>query len=168
MKMFFSRASSYGILTVIYLASVTDSGPRPIRTIAEGLDIPSAFLAKIVQTLPQKEKNQLHRAEMQGKSILKRLLSGTFSEDFIYRKKQGFAIPFDQWFFKDKENGKLFHSKLLNKNSRLHDFFNPSAIKELWLGYNKHDGNFNYFGVLWLLYVFSLWLEENPNVDFEN
>ena len=51
--MFFSRASSYGILTVIYLALTIDNGPRPIRIIAENLDIPSAFLAKIVQTLVQ-------------------------------------------------------------------------------------------------------------------
>lgn len=53
MNMFFSRASSYGILTVIYLALTVDNGPRPIRMIAEGLDIPSAFLSKIVQTLVQ-------------------------------------------------------------------------------------------------------------------
>ena len=51
--MFFSRASSYGILTVIYLALVSDKQPRPIRTIADDLEIPPAFLAKIVQTLVQ-------------------------------------------------------------------------------------------------------------------
>jgi len=125
-------------------------------------------LAKIVQTLPSKERNQLHNLEMQGKSILKRLLSKNFSEDFVYRNKQGFAIPFDQWFFKDKENGKLFEQALLNKKSRLHDFFNPQAINELWEGYNKHSGSFNYFGVLWLLYVFSIWLEDNSHIDFEH
>jgi Rrf2 family nitric oxide-sensitive transcriptional repressor len=51
--MVFSRASSYGILTVIYLAQLSDERPRPIRTIADGLGIRAAFLAKIVQTLVQ-------------------------------------------------------------------------------------------------------------------
>ena len=125
-------------------------------------------LAKIVQTLPHKEKNQLHKAEMQGKSILKRLLLADFSDDFVYRKKQGFSIPFDQWFFKEKENGKLFQHALLNKRSRLHHFFDSKVINELWQGYNKHAGNFNYFGVLWLLFIFSIWLEDNQHIDFEH
>ena len=83
-------------------------------------------------------------------------------------RKQGFAIPFDQWFFEDKENGQLFKHLLLNKNSRLYDFFNENSIKELWDGYNKNAGKFNYFGTLWLLFIFSLWLEENSNINFEN
>ena len=69
---------------------------------------------------------------MQGKSILKRLLSRYFSEDFVYRKKQGFAIPFDQWFFKDKENGKLFQHALLNKNQDCMTSLILQAINELW------------------------------------
>ena len=105
---------------------------------------------------------------MQGKFILKKILSNTFDEDFIYRRKQGFAIPFDQWFFEDKENGQLFKHLLLNENSRLYDFFNKNSIKELWDGYNKNAGKFNYFGTLWLLFIFSLWLEGNSAINFEN
>ena len=149
------------ILTKVDVCSMANS----LETRPPLIDIE---LARIVQTLPQKEKNQLHQVEMQGKSILKRLLLGDFSEGFVYRKKQGFSIPFDQWFFKEKENGKLFQHALLNKRSRLHDFFDPKAINELWEGYNKHSGNFNYFGVLWLLFVFSIWLEDNHHIDFEH
>ena len=151
----------YDILTKVDISSMANS----LETRPPLIDIE---LTKIVQELPLREKNQLHGIEMQGKSILKRLLSKTFDKDFIYRRKQGFAIPFDQWFFEDKENGKLFKHLLLNKKSRLYDFFNEDSIKELWEGYNKNAGKFNYFGTLWLLFIFSLWLEGNSTINFEN
>jgi asparagine synthase (glutamine-hydrolysing) len=125
-------------------------------------------LAKIVEQLPVHEKNQLYKLEMQGKSILKRILSNHYNDDFIYRKKQGFQIPFDQWFFQEKENGKLFRELILGEKSKLNRFFNTEMIKEIWDGYNKNNGSFNFFGPLWLLYVFAIWLEENPNINFEN
>jgi len=151
----------YDILTKVDISSMANS----LETRPPLIDIE---LAKIVEQLPIHEKNQLHGIEMQGKSILKRILSKSFDDNFIYRKKQGFAIPFDQWFFEDKENGKLFKHLLLNKNSRLYNFFNEDVIKDLWDGYNNNAGKFNYFGTLWLLFIFSLWLEENSNINFEN
>ena len=63
------------ILTKVDVCSMANS----LETRPPLIDIE---LAKIVQTLPQKEKNQLHQVEMQGKSILKRLLLGDFSEGF--------------------------------------------------------------------------------------
>ncbi len=51
--MIFSRASSYGILTVIYLTLAADRRPIRVRAIADSLGISSTFLAKIVQTLVQ-------------------------------------------------------------------------------------------------------------------
>ncbi len=151
----------FDILTKVDISSMANS----LETRPPLIDIE---LAKIVEKLPTHEKNQLHGLEMQGKSVLKRILSNTFDENFIYRRKQGFAIPSDQWFFEDKENGQLFKHLLINKNSRLYDFFNEKSIKELWDGYNKNAGKFNYFGTLWLLFIFSLWLEGNSTIHFEN
>ena len=51
MSTLFSRACEYGIRTMLYLASHTGNGPILVRDIAEALDIPFPFLAKIVQTL---------------------------------------------------------------------------------------------------------------------
>jgi len=124
-------------------------------------------LANIVQQLPFREKNLLVNEEKHGKIILKKILSKDFNNEFIYRRKQGFAIPSDQWFFKDAENGKLFQSQLLGSNSNLNQFFNATVIKELWDGYNNNKGSFEYFGPLWLLFVLSIWLEENSTISFE-
>jgi asparagine synthase (glutamine-hydrolysing) len=149
------------ILTKVDIASMANS----LETRPPLIDVE---LAKIVEQLPIHEKNQLFKLEMQGKSILKRILAGDYNDDFVYRKKQGFSIPFDQWFFQEKENGKLFKDLILGEKSKLNRFFNPEIIKEIWNGYNNNSGSFNFFGPLWLLFVFAIWLEENSSINFEN
>jgi len=151
----------FDILTKVDVSSMANS----LETRPPLLDVE---LAKIVEQLPVHEKNQLHKLEMQGKSILKRILLKDFDNQFVYRKKQGFAIPYDKWFFDNKENGKIFKDLIFNDNSNIYNFFSQEAVKKLWYGYNKNYGDFNYFGTLWLIFIFSLWLEENSNINFEN
>lgn len=52
--MLFSSASEYGIRTMLYLASQSQIRPTLIREIAQNLQIPFSFLAKIVQTLTRR------------------------------------------------------------------------------------------------------------------
>ena len=49
--MLFSRACEYGIRAILYVATRPDTDPILVRDIARDLQIPSPFLAKIVQTL---------------------------------------------------------------------------------------------------------------------
>ena len=149
------------ILTKVDISSMANS----LETRPPLIDIE---LTKIVEQLPINEKNQLHKLEMQGKSILKRILLKDFEKKFVYRQKQGFSIPYDQWFFEDKENGRAFKNLIFNNKANIYDFFDRDVVRELWYGYNKNSGNFNYFGTLWLIYIFSLWLEENSQIKFEN
>ena len=52
--MIFSRACEYGIRAVLYLSSTPAGKPVQVRDVASGLDIPSPFLAKVVQTLTKR------------------------------------------------------------------------------------------------------------------
>lgn len=47
----FSRKSDYGLRALIYLAEHQENGPTTLSEIAETLDIPKAFLSKILQQL---------------------------------------------------------------------------------------------------------------------
>ncbi|NUQ33630.1 MAG: Rrf2 family transcriptional regulator [Planctomycetaceae bacterium] len=47
----FSRKSDYGLRALIYLAEHREQGPITLNEIAEELDIPKAFLSKILQQL---------------------------------------------------------------------------------------------------------------------
>lgn len=52
--MLFSGAGEYGIRTMLYLASQPQTRPILIRDIAQNLQIPFSFLAKIAQTLTRR------------------------------------------------------------------------------------------------------------------
>lgn len=51
MSLFFSRECEYALQSVMYLAKNNTKTPTPIKEIAERLNIPQTFLAKIFQKL---------------------------------------------------------------------------------------------------------------------
>lgn len=51
MSVFFSRECEYALQSVMYLAKKNNGSPIPIKEIAERLNIPQSFLAKIFQKL---------------------------------------------------------------------------------------------------------------------
>ena len=64
--MLFSRACEYGIRTMLHLASLDDDNPVLVRDIAEKLDIPFPFLAKVVQTLARRDLISSHKGRGGG------------------------------------------------------------------------------------------------------
>tara|TARA_B100001287_G_scaffold276626_1_gene288288 strand:+ start:34 stop:1569 length:1536 start_codon:yes stop_codon:yes gene_type:complete len=148
------------ILTKVDISSMANS----LETRPPLIDIK---LAKIVQKIPEKEKFKLQNSQWEGKLVLKKILQNDFEKDFVYRRKQGFAIPFDQWFFRSSETGKIFENFIIGKNTKLKRFFNIEYIKYLFEGYNKNAGDFKYFGPLWLLFIFAIWLEDNNHIEFK-
>ncbi|MDT5156642.1 MAG: hypothetical protein QOH51_999 [Acidobacteriota bacterium] len=97
------------------------------------------------------------------KYLLKKILGRTFPHEFIHRKKQGFAIPRDIWFLPGQPPRKFLDAVLLDRGSRLHEFFNP---KEIRTQLNLHSEGRDNSNALWLLLVLGLWLGQNPQVSF--
>lgn len=52
--MIFSRACEYGIRAALYLSSTPEGQPVQVRDVAKALDIPPAFLSKVVQSLTRR------------------------------------------------------------------------------------------------------------------
>ena len=52
--MIFSRACEYGLRTLLFLAGQPNGQPYPVRDIAQTLQVPPPFLAKIVQDLARR------------------------------------------------------------------------------------------------------------------
>jgi len=102
-------------------------------------------------------------SEQIPKYLLKKILGRTFPPEFIHRRKQGFAIPRDIWFLPGQSPRKLLDAVLLDRGSRLYEFFNPEEIRRHLDVHSKEHDNSN---ALWLLLVLGIWLEQNPQVSF--
>lgn len=90
----------------------------------------------------------LLRTKIQLRNLLKDDLP-----DIAKRPKKGFGIPLEKWLTSDLKE--LGHSMLFNK--RLSDFVDENKIKSLWK--DHQDGTKNNSGNLWLLIMFSGWLQ---------
>ena len=96
------------------------------------------------------------------KYALKNIVSKYFPDDFVHRRKQGFAIPRDKWFLNGQSARNLLEEIVDDMNSRLTEFFNPKAIHAQ---IDLHPGRDN-SSALWLLLVLGLWLRQNREVSF--
>ena len=87
------------------------------------------------------------------KKILKDILKPLLPDEILYRKKMGFSVPLAQWL---REELKEFtYQRLFARDSGLVDYFEPSAIKELW---QRHqNGSYDYSTPLWSMLMFQMW-----------
>ncbi len=91
------------------------------------------------------------------KSVLKKAVEPVLPNEVIYRKKQGFSVPVNDWF--REKLGTWAEAKILEFAART-DYFDPSALA----GMIKNSGR----NVTWFLLNFVLWHElwiEGKEID---
>lgn len=133
------------ILTKVDIASMINS--LEVRT-----PLTDKKIFELAATIPpdllmNKKENTWH-----GKNILKKLLEDDFDDEFIYRKKQGFEIPLDQWLF-EGENYKDIKSRFNNPSGILKKLFNHNVLNKIL------DDKISY--QVWLLLVLDEWFKQN-------
>ena len=85
------------------------------------------------------------------KSPLKRISERYFSNNAIYRQKQGFSIPVKKWL--STSLSEMMHDLLLDKN--LMNNFNVSEINSMISLFKKGYGDHEHR--LWTLLIYALW-----------
>jgi asparagine synthase (glutamine-hydrolysing) len=139
----------YDILTKVDIASMCHS-----------LEVRTPLIDKEVwefaATIPEEFNiNKDGKNNWEGKLLLKQLLAKHFPHEFIYRKKQGFAIPLEKWFSNEGQLREKLNDSVLAKNSNISSFFDHNAINEL-----VHSKN---TGGMWLMLFLEEWLSQFKN-----
>ncbi len=122
-------------------------------SMANSLEVRSPILDHVfiecIATVP----SRLKLNGQEKKYILKQALAPYLPETILYRKKQGFEVPLDQWFRTDLKD--LAQETLLSPASLKRGFFHPERLKTMW---QQHQSGMRNFGTnFWTLLMFELW-----------
>tara|TARA_Y100001960_G_C14583845_1_gene782143 strand:- start:645 stop:1064 length:420 start_codon:yes stop_codon:yes gene_type:complete len=94
-----------------------------------------------------------------AKAALKKLAEQYLSYDQIYRPKEGFSIPLNDWLRNKKHLGR-YVSILHEKRTRERSFIIPSGLENLLQDFWKGIDRFEYSiaGRVWILLNLELWI----------
>lgn len=124
-------------------------------SMAHSLELRSPYLdyrfVELVATMPGTIKIK----DGVSKYILKKAASRYLPQEIIDRPKEGFILPQDTWILGDMKN--YVTDLLSGERLRVHNFFNPQAVKELLTGYFERRHNNSY--KIWTLVMFQVWYE---------
>jgi asparagine synthase (glutamine-hydrolysing) len=90
-----------------------------------------------------------------GKALLKQALESRLPESLLYRPKQGFGLPINEWFITGM--APFVEHALFSSPIRKRGFFDYDFIRSIW---QQHlSGRVNYSFNIWSVLNLSLWYE---------
>lgn len=94
----------------------------------------------------------------ENKIILKDILKEFMPEEFVYRRKQGFGAPVEEWL-QTPPFKKLVSEKLGNK-ALIYDFLKKEAVQNIITSFYGKKKKLLYYKI-WVLLCLELWLESH-------
>ncbi len=95
-----------------------------------------------------------------AKYLLKKILSHHIPSEWVYRKKQGFAVPLSQWL--RNELKPMVLDLLSEEKIRKSGIFKPDEIQKII--HHFYNGSHDYYYVrIWQLLVLQMFLEKTTN-----
>lgn len=126
-----------------------------MASMANALESRSPFLDHELIELAAKIPSNFKMQGLNTKSLLKSAGEALLPKDILYRKKQGFMVPLDKWF---QTSLYPMAEELLSKNTRIHAFVQPEAIKKILHEHSK--GFLEHGSRLWALLWLEYWMQE--------
>lgn len=133
-----------------------------IASMSNGLEsrtpLADVRVAEFAATIPW-EENLARNAngELTGKRLLKAVVEKHFDNEFIERKKSGFAIPLLHWFARGGALRQPLKDRLSPGNANVYRYFRPEAVQCL-IEEHGLDGRDN-SQALWQLLFLETWLD---------
>jgi asparagine synthase (glutamine-hydrolysing) len=124
-------------------------------SMANSLEIREPFfdqdLVEFVMSVPDHFKLPVY-----PKSLLVESLRPMLPDEIVYRKKQGFLFPWNQWMRKDL---RAFCDKHIRQMAQ-RDFINGDRLNLTWKLFLAGDKNIRWME-MWLFVVLEYWMEKN-------
>jgi len=131
-----------------------------IASMRHGLEVRTPFtdirVMEFAATLPTHEKCGPQGRSQRMKALPKRFLNKTFPDDFVNRKKMGFAIPEAAWLAKGNPVRSCFDD-LTTRNSTLFDYFERETLSRMT---SEYDHRGVHATPLWSIFSLVLWLDQ--------
>lgn len=140
-----------------------------VASMFHGLEVRTPLIdRKVVELLtkltPPIKFRKDPKADPIGKYILKKLLEPRFGPEFTYRKKQGFVVPRQKWFLPQRKGREMLLQLLHDQSIECSRWFNKVFIDK---ALESHSSDCDNSGLLWLLLVLCLWLDQNRSICFK-
>ena len=103
----------------------------------------------VTQQIPTKFKLK----GLETKHVFKKALEGLVPNEILYREKQGFGVPINEWI--NNELRERIHETLLEKKTLERGYFEPKYIKLLLEEHTKAQKDHSH--PLWALWMLELW-----------
>lgn len=135
-----------------------------IASMQHGLEVRTPFtdvkVLEFAAKLPRGERAGYVGANRRLKDLPKRSLNRTFSDDFVDRKKMGFAIPEAAWMVRGNSVRSCFDDLLSSSNTTLFDYFERSAIHKMK---SDFDNRGLHGTALWSLFALAFWFDQQSS-----
>jgi asparagine synthase (glutamine-hydrolysing) len=141
----FNTYLPYDILTKVDIASMMHS--LEVRTPLLDINV-----IELAAQIPEQFNISKVNGSWVGKKLLKQVVRKHFPEDFVYRRKMGFAMPVSRWFSASGQSRKQITERLLSSGNGLDTFFQPEALEQI--------SNGNHAGQQWLMLFLQEWLSQ--------
>lgn len=144
---------------LLYLDSKTYL-PGDILTKVDRMSMAASLEARVplldqelIDLVTQSIPTTLKLRGLETKYIFKRALEGIVPSEILYREKQGFGVPINEWI-NDQLREKI-HGTLLEKRTLERGYFDPKYIKRLLDEHSR--GRRDHSHPLWVLWMLELW-----------
>jgi asparagine synthase (glutamine-hydrolysing) len=108
-------------------------------------------LVEFAMTIPRSMK--IRNGE--NKWVLKKALEGIVPDDLLYRPKQGFALPINEWCIAGM--APFVERTLFSSPLRKRELFDYDVVREIWDAHRSGRGDYSFN--IWSLLNLSLWYE---------
>ena len=118
-------------------------------SMAHGLEVRPPLVDHELMELAWTVPSQWKIRDGETKWLLKKVSERWLPHDIIYRKKQGFEIPIDDWLRGPLRE--LFEQTVLSSHSRLGDYLNLEVVRRLYAQHCNRSGRHG--NLLWSILV---------------